>query len=200
MNRNLPRFIPDTNESFRTFQYKKKQKEKDTYGKKILLTIVNILIIGLPFYFIWGIKFYFLVVLFQLILIGVLFWNGMGDFLVLRFVFAGNPLPNNAEIKIAIDNYIKHIYFKKNGKYPYKAKIVWVDSELPFFVPVSRRAFVVSVALQDSIIDFGEVFLLRNFPENSYNQAILYSRKCLLLTFIGYKISLRFLELWAVFF
>ena len=39
----------------------------------------------------------------------------MGDFLVLRFVFAGNPLPNNAEIKIAIDNYIKHIYFKKNG-------------------------------------------------------------------------------------
>ena len=160
MNRNLPRFIPDTNESFRIFQYKKKQKEKDTYGKKILLTIVNILIIGLPFYFI----------------------------------------PNNAEIKIAIDNYIKHIYFKKNGKYPYKAKIVWVDSELPFFVPVSRRAFVVSVALQDSIIDFGEVFLLRNFPENSYNQAILYSRKCLLLTFIGYKISLRFLELWAVFF
>ena len=91
-------------------------------------------------------------------------------------------------------------HFKKNGKYPYKAKIVWVDSELPFFVPVSRRAFVVSVALQDSIIDFGEVFLLRNFPENSYNQAILYSRKCLLLTFIGYKISLRFLELWAVFF
>ena len=71
---------------------------------------------------------------------------------------------------------------------------------MPFFVPVSRRAFVVSVALQDSIIDFGEVFLLRNFPENSYNQAILYSRKCLLLTFIGYKISLRFLELWAVFF
>lgn len=58
-------------------------------------------------------------------------------------------------------------------------------------MPVSRRAFVVSVALQDSIIDFGEVFLLRNFPENSYNQAILYSRKCLLLTFIGYKISLQ---------
>ena len=42
--------------------------------------------------------------------------------------------------------------------------------------------------------------MLRNFPENSYNEAILYSRKCLLLTFIGYKISLRFLELWAVFF
>lgn len=47
----------------------------------------------------------------------------MGDFLVLRFVFAGNPLPNNAEIKIAIDNYIKHIYFKKMGNILIRQKL-----------------------------------------------------------------------------
>lgn len=167
--------------------------------KNLLLTIVNVLIIGLPIFLIWGAEFYFCSVLFQIVLIALLFWNTMGDIFVLNSVFHGKAISQNAQIKPMIDHYIGYLASNNHFDTASTIRIVWTNSNLPFFIPVSRRAFVVSLALQDSLIAEGERLLINNFPKTSYNQAELYSRKCLLLTLLGYKISLLFLEIWAVF-
>lgn len=168
--------------------------------KNLLLTTINILIIGVPILLIWGAEFYFYSILFQVALIALLFWNTMGDVLVLHTVFHGKAIPKNAEMKPVIDHYIGYLASNSLFDTSDTIRVVWTDSNLPFFIPVSRKSFVVSLALQDSLIDKRENLLITSFPTSSYNQVELYARKCLLLTILGYKICLRFLEIWAVIF
>lgn len=145
-------------------------------------------------------EFYFYALIFQIALVALLFWNTLGDVAVLHTVFHGKAIPRNVEMKPAIDRYLEYLASDDHFDSSDTIRVVWTDSKLPFFIPVSRKTFIVSVALQDLLIEQRESLLINNFPTSSYNHAVLYARKCLLLTILGYKLCLRFLEIWAVIF
>lgn len=169
-------------------------------GKKLLLSAVNILIISIPLYFIWGLYGYLYAVTFQICLIMLLFWNILGDIVIQRMVFHGKSLPNNAEMKPAIDRYFHYLESKKIIDRDESKTVIWTNSSLAYFIPISERSFVVSIALQDALIKNGSKLLLENISDSTYMPGVLFPRKILLLTVFTYVVTLRFLEIWAIIF
>lgn len=168
--------------------------------RNLLLSTVNILVIGLPIYCIWGIEVYIWFILLQIVLIDLVFWNIIGDNILIDKIFHGKLIPNNSAIKPIVNRYINQLASNGIVTIMESKRIVYSDSKIAFFIPISPNTFIVSLSLQDLLIKQGIQLLTNHIPTSVYTPQVMYSRKFLLLTLWGYKIMLKTLELWAIFF
>ncbi len=127
----------------------------------------------------------------------LLSWNALGERLVLWFVFRAQPMPEGTLMAPAVQTYLNDC---RSGDYlsPQKCIPYYADSETRYFMPLSRRRVVVSLALQDELIESGPVILFRGVPVESYAPSIMLSRMVLLFSILFYLLIIRIVEVFAV--
>lgn len=163
------------------------------------LAAVNVLISSLPLLATWDpivAAYYWL---FLIALFALFSWNIVGDNFVARFIFHSKPLPFNAAIFSVIEEYF-HSINKTAQEQNGHPVIYYTDSQTPYFIPISTKVFVVSLALQDMLDREGAGLLTQRIPKETYEPELLISQKVLLLSLISYTIVLRVMEFWAIFF
>ena len=168
--------------------------------KNVLLSLINISITAIPFFLIWDFEMYLVAILFQIVIIACTFWNIAGDVLIIRTVLNGKGIPNNSQIKSATTKYLNYLESKDLIETQKQKLIYWANSSVPYFLPVSKRTFVISSALQDYLVRQGAQALIKQFPNEMFATSIIFSRKILLLTVLSYRIIMKVLEWWGIFF
>lgn len=110
-------------------------------------------------------------------------WNALGELLTIRVIFRAKPMPQNALIAPAVLHYL--------GTAPVKeclsekgCTVYYAQSKIPCFVPISRRRAVVSLALEDALIENGAGVLSKGVPLASYDPKVLLARRILLLVLL----------------
>lgn len=116
------------------------------------------------------------------------------------FIFQGKAIPANAEMRPVIERYMNYLISTHVLEGPGSKILLWADSIQPYFIPISKRTFIVSISLQDELIQQGEQLLRTHVPSDVYSAGQINARKILLLTVFGYIVTLRLLELWAIIF
>ena len=169
-------------------------------NRNLLLSAVNVLVISIPFGLTWGMEGYLFACAAQILLVSLLFWNVVGDAILAFFIFQGKAIPANAEMRPVIERYMNYLISTHVLEGPGSKILLWADSIQPYFIPISKRTFIVSISLQDELIQQGEQLLRTHVPSDVYSAGQISSRKILLLTVFGYIVTLRLLELWAVIF
>ncbi len=169
-------------------------------GRNIIFSTVNILAIAVFFGLIWGIEGYAYAVAIQLLLVGLLCWNPVGDWIITKVVLQGKHIPAGAGMQVEIERYLRYLVSANilEDKRPWH--LLWTKGEKSYFLPVSSRFFVVTISLEDTIIKDGAKYLRATISNANYDQKLMHSRRILLLTALGYMIARWLLELWAIFF
>lgn len=167
--------------------------------RNTLLAIVNLLLLSLPVLLTWDITFYGAIILFYVILILLLFWNPLGDWLIVHFVLRAQLLPTNALVKAPIDEYI--LFLKQNNIDVHTPICCYYTTQkLPYFFSISKKRFILSQGLEEPIIAGGTPLLINRIKLESFENKNNISRKILLLTIIEYYIMAKIMELWAIIF
>lgn len=167
--------------------------------KNYAVAAVNILVSSLPLFATWdpivGICYCGIAVL----LLALLSWNIVGDFIVVLFILHAKEVPSNALIAPSLQRYLRYLlnHELKNQRAP---SLYYADSKIPYYMPVSARSAVVSLALEDRLQRNGERLLIQGVPKDAYVPKIMISRKVALLSLASYAIVIRIMELWAIFF
>ena len=167
--------------------------------KNYAVAAVNILVSSLPLFATWdpivGICYCGATVL----LLALLSWNMVGDFVVVLFILHAKEVPSNALIAPSLQRYLRYLlnHELKNQRAP---SLYYADSKIPYYMPVSARSAVVSLALEDRLQRDGERLLIQGVPKDAYVPKIMISRKAALLSLASYAIVIRIMELWAIFF
>ena len=162
------------------------------------LAAVNVLISSLPLLATWDpivAAYYWL---FLIALFALCSWNVVGDLIVTLVIFHSKPLPTNAAIYSVIEEYF-HSINKTDQEQNGHPVIYYTDSKTPYFIPISTRIFVVSLALQDVLDRKGASLLIQSIPKETYEPQLIISQKVFLLSLISYTIVLRVMEFWAIF-
>lgn len=163
------------------------------------LAAVNVLISSLPLLATWDpivAAYYWL---FLIALFALFSWNVVGDLIVTLVIFHSKPLPFNAAIFSVIEEYFYNINKTAQAQKSHPV-IYYTDSQTPYFIPISTKVFVVSLALKDMLERAGAGLLSQRIPKETYEPELLISQKVLLLSLISYTIVLRVMEFWAIFF
>lgn len=79
-----------------------------------------------------------------------------------------------------------------------KCRFYYAESRIPYFIPISRKRVVLSLALEDYLIHDYDENLYRDVPDEAYIPNLVLSRKTLLLSIFCYVLILRFIELWTI--
>lgn len=162
------------------------------------LAAANILVSSLPILATWdpivGICYCGISVL----LLALLSWNVVGDFVAILFILRAKKLPSDAVIAPILKRYIHSL---KNGEQQQReTALYYADSKIPYYMPVSTRNAVVSLALEDRLKQNGEQLLVEGVPKDAYTPKVIVSRKAALLSIASYAVVIRIMELWAIFF
>lgn len=165
--------------------------------KNYMLSALCILLMGLFCWNSWGtticLLFLASVFLYLLLLSG----SPLGELLILHFIFRARPMPSSAAMAPAVQTYLESC--KSQGKLsPKKHTAYYADSETRYFMPLSKRRVVISLALQDELIESGPVILFRGVPPESYIPAVMLSRRVLLLLILGIFLILWIAEKLAI--
>lgn len=167
-------------------------------SKNYILAFVNVLIFALPALFMYDVIIYLFYALFLVIIILLFAWNAIGDFIIVRVVYRGKKLPTTAMMKPSVDGYIN--YLRESGLVKAeKVRCYWANRRSNSFIQISPQCCLISNALDDPLIKYGAKLLINSVSAEMYKRSFLISRKVLLLSIVGYAITLRILELWAVF-
>ena len=167
--------------------------------KNYAVAAANILISSLPFFVTWepvvGLCYCGIAVL----LLVLLSWNMAGDYIVILFILHARRVPPDALIAPSLQQYLRYLsnHELKNRRAPC---LYYADSKVPYYIPVSKKRAVVSLALEDRLLSDGEKLLIQGVPKNAYVSRIIISRKAALLSLAGYAVVIRIMELWAIFF
>lgn len=164
--------------------------------KNNLLAALNLLVAGLFLWHNFGVPAFLYYLGASLLCWLLLCWNAVGEVLVIRMVFRARRMPANAEMAPAVMEYlargIPSAYGSEKG-----FTVYYAQSRERFFVPVSRRRVVVSLALEDTLIQDGNAILKRGVPSGSYESGTLFSRRLLLLSLLGHAIMLFLMKAFA---
>ena len=154
---------------------------------------------SIPFFATWDpiIGIYYCEI--SILLIALLSWNVIGDLIVTRFILHARKIPPNAVIAPILKRYLNYLKTEelKNQREPV---LYYADSKIPYYIPVSKRYAVISLALEDRLQRNGEKVLIKGVPENAYAPNIIISQKVALLSLASYTVAIRIMELWAIFF
>lgn len=167
--------------------------------RNYMVAAANILVSSFPLFMTWdpivGICYCGISVL----LLALLSWNAVGVFIVVQFILHAEKVPPNAVIAPILSRYVRHLMGKelKNQREP---SLYYVDSKIPYYMPVSVRNAVVSLALEDRLERDGEGVLIRGMPKDAYVPKIIISRKAALLSLACYAVVIRIMEVWAILF
>lgn len=165
-------------------------------AKNYMLSAVLMLLQGLFCWINWGITAYFSYLVVAAVCLLLLSWSTLGDILILRLVFRAQPMPGSAQMAPAVRAYLEDCKFR--GDLSSKTcTAYYADSEVRYFMPVSRRRVVISLALQDELISAGPIILFRGVPSESYIPAVMLSRRVLLLSILGVLAILYVAEILA---
>lgn len=162
------------------------------------LVTVNVLVSSLPLLATWDPIVASNYWLFLIALFALLSWNIVGDNFVARYIFRSKPLPFNAAIFSVIEEYFYGINKIARARKSHPV-IYYTDSKSPYFIPISTKVFVVSLALQDILDREGAGFLTQRIPKETYEPQLILSKKIFLLSLIGYAVVLRVMEFWTIF-
>lgn len=134
-----------------------------------------------------------------ILLLVLLSWNIVGDFIAVRFILHAKKVPSNALITPILQRYFNYLsnHELKNQRIP---SLFYANSKIPYYIPVSVRSAVISLAVESHLQLNGERLLIEGVPKDAYNPKIIISRKAALLSLASYAIVIRIMELWAIFF
>lgn len=165
--------------------------------KNYCLTILNIIIAGLPMLFIWEPKIYFCYFGSMCLFILLSSWNPLGEIVIILNLRAKKIL-RNQDMFFALNQYLK--YLLKNNLIEEQCSLYYTNIKFLSCFPISRKKLIVPLSMEDYIINKGTQFLISYIPKERYEANLMFSRRVLLLSIVGYAIVLRFIELWAIFF
>ena len=97
----------------------------------------------------------------------------------------------------ALRRYLREAISGKGYLKP-KCRFYYAESRIPYFIPISRKRVVLSLALEDYLIHDYDGNLYRDVPDEAYIPNLVLSRKTLLLSIFCYVLILRFIELWTI--
>ena len=165
--------------------------------KNYMLAALNVAVAGLPFLVGWDLVLYGVYCGFAVLLLGLTAWNPVGDWFSILFVFYAKAVPEEALIMPALRRYLREAISGKGYLKP-KCRFYYAESRIPYFIPISRKRVVLSLALEDYLIHDYDGNLYRDVPDEAYIPNLVLSRKTLLLSIFCYVLSLRFIELWTI--
>lgn len=165
--------------------------------KNYMLAALNVAVAGLPFLVGWDLVLYGVYCGFAVLLLGLTAWNPVGDWFSILFVFYAKAVPEEALIMPALRRYLREAISGKGYLKP-KCRFYYAESRIPYFIPISRKRVVLSLALEDYLIRDYDGSLYRDVPDEAYIPKLVLSRKALLLSIFCYVLILRFIELWMV--
>lgn len=165
--------------------------------KNYMLAALNVAVAGLPFLVGWDLVLYGVYCGFAVLLLGLTAWNPVGDWFSILFVFYAKAVPEEALIMPALRRYLREAISGKGYLKP-KCRFYYAESRIPYFIPISRKRVVLSLALEDYLIHDYDGNLYRDVPDEAYIPNLVLSRKTLLLSIFCYVLILRFIELWTI--
>ena len=169
--------------------------------KNYAVAAINILVSSLLLFAMWdsvvGLCYCGIVIL----LLALLSWNIAGDTIVILFILHANAkeVPPNAQIVPCLQRYFRYLsnHALKNRCTP---SPYYANSKNPYYIPVSVKNVVVSLALERRLQTDGEKLLIRGVPKDTYCTKTIISRKAALLSLASYAIAIRIMELCAILF
>ena len=156
--------------------------------KNYMLAALNVAVAGLPFLVGWDLVLYGVYCGFAVLLLGLTAWNPVGDWLSILFVFYAKAVPEEALIMPALRRYLREAISGKGYLKP-KCRFYYAESRIPYFIPISRKRVVLSLALEDYLIHDYDENLYRDVPDEAYIPNLVLSRKTLLLSIFCYCTS-----------
>ena len=167
--------------------------------KNYAVAATNILVSSIPLFATWdpivGLCYCGIVIL----LLALLSWNIVGDYIVILFILHAREVSPNALITPSLQQYLRSLsnHELKNQRTP---SLYYANSKVPYYIPVSAKNAVVSLALENRLQLDGERLLIKGVAEGCLHSKTIISRKAALLSLASYAIVIRIMELWAVFF
>ena len=167
--------------------------------KNYVFAAINVMVSSLPIWVTWDPVVGTCYCGGAILLLLLLSWNTLGTFLAVHFVFRAKPLPQDATIAPAMNQYL-HTVIGKGLMEERGSTIYYTGSEIPYCIPVNKCNIVISLALEERLQRDGVNLLLQGVPEDVYDTKLMISRNALLLSLISYAIVIRFMEFWVVIF
>ena len=161
------------------------------------LTMLNICIAGLPILITWEPKIYFCYLGILCLFLLMLSWNPLGEIIILLTIHA-KKVPINSYMFSALNQYLEHLVI--NNFMEERCSVYYSDIKSTLCFPISRKRLIVPLNLECKIIKQGKQFLTDSTSEGIYSFAIIFSRRLLLLSIVGYVITFRIMEIWAIIF
>lgn len=161
------------------------------------LAALNVAVAGLPILAGWDVSLYLIYWGLALLLLAMVVWNPVGELCVVWFVFHARRVPDEALIMPALRRYLRDATSK--GDYlKQKCRFYYAESRIPYFIPISRERVVLSLALEDYLIQDHTGALYRDVPKEAYIPKMVFSRRLILLSILCYVLILRFIEVWTI--
>ena len=135
---------------------------------------------------------------FALLFLALTLWNPVGDYIAILFALRADPLPANALIAPAVQNYLSAAG-NQGLLSDLKCKVFYTQSTVPYLLPLGKNRIVLSLGLEDWLLQNPDS-LFRAVPREAYEPKLILSRKALLISVVCYIAVIRFMELWAIFF
>lgn len=161
------------------------------------LTMLNIFIAGLPILITWEPKLYFYYLGILCLFLLMVSWNPLGEIIIILTIHA-KKVPSNSYMFSTLNQYLEYLVIKNFMKE--QCSVYYSDIKSTICFPISRKKLIVPLNLESKIIKQGKQFLIDSTSEEVYSFALIFSRKMLLLSIIGYRITFRIIEIWAVIF
>lgn len=165
--------------------------------KNLVLTILNICIAGLPILITWDTKIYFYYLGILCVFLLMFSWNPFGEIIII-FILHAKRVPSNSYMFHALNQYLEQLVKKNFMKE--QCLVYYTDIKSTLCFPISRKSLIVPLNLEGEIIKYGKQFLLDFTSDEVYSSFLIFSRKLLLLSVVGYVITFRIMEIWAIVF
>ena len=166
--------------------------------KNYALALLNMVIAGLPILLTWDPIIFLCYFGGAAAILALTAWNVVGDVIAIFCVFHGDLVPPDALIRPALDRYFKTA--ADQGLLRADAAAYYATSGTPYFIPLSGKRVMLSLALEDWLLQDGAGRLFQAVPREAYDAGVMASRKVLLLSLFCYVLVIRLMELWAIFF
>ena len=132
--------------------------------KNYAVAATNILVSSIPLFATWdpivGLCYCGIVIL----LLALLSWNIVGDYIVILFILHAREVSPNALITPSLQQYLRSLsnHELKNQRTP---SLYYANSKVPYYIPVSAKNAVVSLALENRLQLDGERLLIKGCAE-----------------------------------
>lgn len=124
-------------------------------------------------------------------------WNPIGEIIIILNLHAKKIL-HDQDMLFALNQYQK--YLLKNNLIEEQCSLYYTNIKFLSCFPISRKKIIVPLSIEGQIINNGCQFLISSIPKERYDANLMFSRRALLLSIVGYEIVFRLIELWAIIF